>query len=218
MLIALIRKELRETWWIAAVALAAFAFVIADLMGIEFENLRIGSPQLVPFTSDGFDESFTLIAACLAAALGFQQTIWEAFRGTWMFLLHRPLHRRTLIGAKLATGLVLYLVCAALPVLIYAAWAATPGTHAGPFRWEWTLVTWKMWFCATSVYLAAFLVGIREARWHGSRLLPLMAAGIAVFLAYAVHWWPLLVLVSAGILDLLLFAGILFEARTRDYS
>jgi hypothetical protein len=34
------------------------------------------------------------------------------------------------------------------------------------------------WAGSTAVYLAAFLVGIREARWFGSRLWPAVPVGI----------------------------------------
>ena len=39
----------------------------------------------------------------------------------------------SLIGLKLAVGALVYLVCGAVPILLYGVWAATPGTHASPF-------------------------------------------------------------------------------------
>ena len=93
-------------------------------------------------------------------------------------------------------GAGLYLAFSAVPILVYAWWAATPGTHAGPFEWSMTLPAWQLWLSITAIYLAAFLVGMRPARWIGSRLLPLVAVGLFVLLLQISH--PLVVAVRGG--------------------
>ena len=104
--------------------------------------------------------------------LGLRQTVGESIHGTWMFLLHRPVGWTRLIGVKLLVGVALYLVCGAAAILVYAWWAATPGTHASPFEWSMTVPTWKVWIVMPIVYLGgAFLSGMRPARWVGTRLL-----------------------------------------------
>ena len=40
-----------------------------------------------------------------------------------------------------------------------------------------TAWAWQLWLCMPLVYLGAFLSGIRPARWFGTRLMPLVAAG-----------------------------------------
>lgn len=117
------------------------------------------------------------------------------------------------MGAKLSAGLGLYLVTAAMPILLYAGWAATPGTHASPFEWSMTLGAWQIWLAITGFYLAAFLVGIRPARWIGSRLLPLVGVGVLVVIL-AVNRW----LIGIFILDACLVSAIFFVACSRDYS
>jgi hypothetical protein len=114
-------------------------------------------------------------------------------------------------------GLGLYLVTAAPPILLYAGWAATPGTHASPFQWSMTLGAWQIWLAITGLYLAAFLVGIRPARWFGSRLLPLVSVGVLVLFLCMLPWW-LWSMVSALALDACLVGTILFVAHSRDYS
>ena len=104
-----------------------------------------------------------------------------------------------------------------LPILIYAAWAAAPGTHPGPFEWSMTMPALEVWLLMPLVYLGAFASGIRPARWFGSRLLPLVSVAVpAVVLLNLPHWWliafPLLLLVAA-----MLVSDILWEVETRDF-
>jgi hypothetical protein len=157
------------------------------------------------------------VAVCLALALGFRQTVGESAAGTYLFLLHRPASRLRLIGTKLAVGLGLYLVCAALPILGYALWAATPGTHAGPFEWSMTAEAWKVWLAVTIVYFGAVLSGIRPARWYGTRLLPLLGAGLLAIPVAAVPWQPGPALAATLLVDAMLVTATLFVAHRRDY-
>ena len=231
MLTRLALKELRETLWIAAVALAVQVYLTATMMGWSlFEWHNVGAGWNVPFVMDDFVPAFASVAACLAVALGLRQTLLESIFGTYPFLLHRPARRRQLIGTKLLVGLGLYLVFSVVPIVIYACWAATPGTHAGPFEWSMTLPAWKAWLAMTMLYLAAFQVGIRPARWLGTRLLPGVAVAGLVSAVVAPPWWsmsaagtPWWWLVKTGVLgvivlvDVLLAANILYVAKTRDY-
>ena len=151
--------------------------------------------------------------------MGLGQTVTESRHGTWLFLLHRPMSLWQVLGAKLVVGGGLYLLCGLIAILSYAAWAAMPGKHASPFLWWMTASAWEAWGVIAIVYLAAFLAGIRPARWFGTRLLPLAAGGgLAILLVFALMFWPLL-----GIAALLLAAACLiglihFTARTRDFS
>ncbi len=213
MLRAMVIKELRETFWMALVALGVYLLFTVELMGYNLESMVYMERHYIPFASGEFGGTFGVISACLALALGFRQSIWESFRGTWPVLLHRPVRRRWVVGVKLSTGLGLYLATAAVPILLYAGWAATPGTHASPFEWSMTVGAWQVWLAITGFYLAAFLVGIRPARWFGSRLLPLVGVAVLVVLL-AVNQW----LIGTLMLDASLISAIFFVASFRDYS
>ena len=109
------------------------------------------------------------------------------------------------------------LACTLLPILIYATWAAMPGTHAGPFEWSMTGPAFRIWLLMPLAYLGAFASGIRPARWFGSRLLPLVSVAIPGLTRSCLpYWWligfPLLLLVAA-----VLVSDILWEAETRDF-
>ena len=221
MLRVMVSKELRETLPIAAFAVVVYLW------------LAFGQPasppwplqwlpgwyrnEGFPFISGEFLERFGMAASVFAVALGLRQTVSESARGTWLFLLHRPLDRRWLIAVKLLVGVSLFCVCAAMPILIKGWHAATPGSFPGPFEWSMTLEAWGLGASLTAVYLGAFLAGIRPGRWIGTRLLPLAGTAILVFsIQFLAHWalfWGAFAALWAVLVGL-----ILFVAQTRDYS
>jgi hypothetical protein len=184
---ALIYKEFRETLAIAGLGLAVLLWLALSSMdyapvpGI-FGQRYQGS---IPFVHDSFGSQYKNITACLALALGFSQSLRDFWGDSQLFLLHRPVSRRRIYGAKLVVGLATCLMCGLAPLVIYAWWAATPGTHASPFEWSMTRDVWVTWLWMTAIYLGAFLSGIRPAAWFGTRFAPLAAAILSGFLS----WW-----------------------------
>ncbi len=221
----LIWKELRETAWIAAAALVVYAFLVAPLMQYPVPfflgYLSLASEaytEAIPFVTDSFLFLFMMISMCFAVALGFRQSLIESGRGTYPFLLQRPASRKRLIGTKLLVGAGLYLGCAALPILVYACWAAKPGTHASPFHWSMTLGAWEAWLSIGVLYLGAFLSGIRPGRWIGTRLLPLLAAGGLTGFFAVPPWWLITGVPALLLMMVLLVVEIFYVAETRDFS
>ena len=214
---ALVIKELRENAGIAALALLASFYGVTRLTGYELLFFSEVRPPTVPFVNGWFYTFFICMAVCLAIGLGLRQSVWESIQGTYLFLLHRPLSRERIIGTKLLIGLAIYLICMLIPLLVYALWAATPGMHTGPFEWSMTLNCWKVWYASTGLYLAAFLSGIRPARWFGSRLFPLIAVIPAVSLLMTLPGWRPWELLLLLLLNGLLVVAILHVSRTRDY-
>lgn len=220
MLKALVLKELRELAPIAAIALAVYAFLVANRTGVEFIFWTSGNSNDIPFVSDGFTEPFILVSLAFGLALAMKQTLGESWRATWLWLLFRPVSRGEMIMVKLATGLSLYLVCSALPIVWYSCWAALPAKHASPFYWSMTVETWEAWFITGTLYLAAFWCGLWPARSLGPRWMPFVGTGIMIFAGCG-----LLSLISSTAVWLIpvAFAGliasnILFVTRTRDFS
>ncbi len=226
MVLTIVRKELRETRVFAALALGLCLIYVSRLTGTWSPLLTSllgwvpgmkAEAAFVPFVEDSFLPILCFIGGALAITLGFRQSAWEPSQGTALYLLHLPLGRRTIFATKLLTGAGLLLVCTLLPILIYATWAAIPGTHPSPFEWSMTGPAFQIWLCLPLAYLGAFASGIRPARWFGSRLLPLLAAAFSSLLVGVVpHWWliafPLLLVVAA-----VLVSDILWEADTRDF-
>jgi hypothetical protein len=189
---ALISKELRENTWIALVALLVYACAALTAMGASLSPWTVRGVYEIPFVGGDFTRLFLYIAITLATVLGFRQTLAESIQDTWLFILHRPVQRHTILASKLLVGLILYLACGAVPILVYASWAATPGTHPSPFEWSMTLTAWTHLACVTLLYFGAFLSGLRPARWKASRLFPLLTAGVFAFLIELVPWWWIL--------------------------
>ncbi len=230
---AMVLKELREVRGIAVLALLLYAFLLTyaiaptlwwDYVPFLAQTSWEGSfsNEMLPFIQDRFTSDLAYASAALAIALGLWQSAGETKRGTFAFLLHRPVTRRQIIGVKLSVGVMLYLLCTAIPLLAYCLWAATPGTHAGPFEWSMSWPAWTRWWATTLVYAGAFLTGIRPARWYGTRLLPLIAAlagfamstGIALEYPQTTLWFCLAILAA----DIWLISAILFVSHTRDFS
>ncbi len=217
---ALVWKELRESAVVAGLGLAAFVCLIARCTGaIQLPSLGIvGVPEVVPFAIGWYLGWCIALAGGIGIVLGLRQSGREVSRGTFLFLLHRPLRRERLIGVKLLVGLAVYLACTGLPTLAYACWAATPRTHPSPFEWSMTATTWEVLVALTPMYLAGFLCGLRPGRWYGSWLLPLAGVALLVELVEAPPTVPLVGrLALIALLNAALASSILFVGRTRDY-
>lgn len=216
---ALIYKELRENLPIALGALVLYLFVVGNAIGLQVLPWDGGTYGVVPFVGGPFIFNFACICAGFALVLGIRQTVGEAVHGTWLVLLHRPLGLRRQILLKIFVGASLYLLVAAIPILLYAWWAATPGNHASPFFWSMTEPAWRVWLIMILVYLGAFTSGVRPARWWGSRLWPLVATGGVVFVLATNPAWPTaaiwlgIVVIAAAIL----WANVTTVIRLRDY-
>ena len=230
---ALAIKELREIGWIVGIGVAAYALLIGMAVSPSLEQsftsvpglstvakllFGAGGSRTIPFVSDGFTPAYGWISALLVLALGYRQSVGESLGNTYGFLLHRPMSHKTVLVTKMALGVGLFLAFAAMPVAVYAWWAATPGTHASPFEWSMTHLTWKVWIAMPVLYLGAFLSGIRPGKWRGTRLTPLVAVLVAVLAAINVPWWPASGLPILVLATILLVTSILWIGETRDFS
>ena len=167
-----------------------------------------------------FAGMFMLISVVFTLALGLRQSLGESIRGTYPFLLHRPADRCRLIGIKLLLGMIVYLICAGIPILVYGVLGRHARHPCQSVRVVDDVPTWVGGLAMTILYLGAFHTAIRPGRWYGSRLLPLAASALATFAAAGLAFefegslWPCLIVL---VVDVWLIAMILFAARTRDY-
>ena len=220
----LIVKELKEIWWMGAVAFLLLGLLLWDAVGLRIADdsfgivWRPGQRGRVPFLRTDFGQIAAVSACALALVVAAWQTLGESFRGTWVFLLHRPLERRKIVLIKIAAGLTITLALTGLPILLYAWWAATPGMHATPFAWWMTRETWLLWLSSIPMYLGMFFCGLRDARWYGTRFLPLAPLILLpVLIEEAVREVvPALALISLAVA--VLVPSILESAKTRDYA
>jgi hypothetical protein len=217
----LVLKELREIAGITAAALAGYLALVVNLMGAKVFDWVPGVPagtHEIPFAGGGFTVFFCFVSVVFAAALGFRQSAGESAKGTFLFLLHRPLARPTIFRTKLALGAGVLLMCASLPIVLYGWWAAVPGHHPSPFAWSMTGPAWRLTFLMPLLYLGAFLSGLRPARWFGTRLLPLIGVGVLLVLLVLLPWWWALGFPLTVLLYGVVVANVCFVAQVRDYA
>ena len=225
MVLAIVAKELRELRMLAALALFVYGIYLSNLTGHWHYQLRsllgwlpgLGPLPDFPFVQDDFGMIHGFIGFSLAIALGFRQSVCEFLQGTAPYLLHRPMSRRAIILSKLLAGAGLLLACTVLPILVYGAWAAMPGTHPSPFEWSMAAPMVHNWLAMPLVYLGAFASGIRPARWFGSRLLPLIAVIPPAMMLPFFPRWPLIGLPLLMLTIVAMISNILLEAKTRDF-
>jgi len=225
MLTTLARKEMREILPLLAVALFVELCLAGTATGMQLglDLFFNQSRNAIPFVTDqtGIVNNFFYVAGVMAGAVGLWQTLMESSRGTYQFLLHRPLNRNAIFGTKLAVGIAGVSAVTAVPILYYALWAATPGNHASPFEWSMTGWTWRLWIQMPLLYAGAFLSGLRPGRWFGSRLLPL-ACAVTVILGgefFSVTLTGPTAVFVASLAALAIFvAAILHVGQTRDFS
>ncbi len=223
MLKALVWKETRELAPLVALAVIAELLFYLPLNMFPLNmfvsiNLNYDDGGRIPFVKTSLENWLLVVGGATGIALGFWQTAGELGRGTFLFLLHRPVDRTTVFTAKLAVGVALTLLVAGVPILGYALWAATPGTHASPFFWSMTIGTWLLWFRLPLFYLGAYLSGLRPGRWLGSRALPLFAAPLLFLMLSIVASWPLVSVALTLLVELAYLIAIYFVAQSRDYS
>jgi hypothetical protein len=205
---------------LVALALVVQLYLLGAAFGLPILPYFV-TRGVIPFIQDMPSVLLLMVGGLAAAVLGLWQTTREESRGTFLFLLHRPVSQKTIFGMKLLVGIAGYLLIAAVPLGWYTLWAATPGTHASPFFWWMAAPSWGVLAQMPLIYLGGFLSGLRPGRWLGSRLLPLF--GTLLAWAFAQSLWLLVGSLLAEALALALVAACLLlaiwhVAATRDYS
>ena len=197
---AMVWKEARENLKWAALAFVGTAgtllVVLQELLGWGRGQPRTDSP----LTDDGFLAATTVCAAAAALLLGLTQTLPEKRPDQWAFLVHRPVSRTRLFLAKALTGLGLYFVAVGLPFACAVAWVAMPGHMGAPFDAGMAQPALADLLGGVPYYFAGIVIGMREARWYGSRVLAAALAGVcsAVVVFVPSFWHAVIAVVVAA--------------------
>jgi hypothetical protein len=139
----------------------------------------------------------SLVAGLSAALLGFLQVFAEARGDKHSLLMHRPLTPSQIFLCKAVAGVGLYLLALLAPSAVAVALAATPGHVAAPFAWGMALPWLADVLTGLVYYFAGMIVAQREARWYGSRCLPLAAGLFTSLFVWNVHeFWQALVVIG----------------------
>ena len=193
-------KELRQSlkWAFAVLAIMSIAAIAAIYFAWDVSRSGGYMPPFERF------QQLSVVACPLAGLfLGVLHVLSEKHRDLWAFLVHRPISRTTIVLAKSSAGLVLYFVAAGVPVAAMNVWLSIPGNVPAPFYGPMVLPGLADVLTGSVYYLAGLLISMRDARWYGSRVLPLGVAVIcSVIVASVWYFWVALIaiIVAAGIL------------------
>ena len=222
MWIALLSKEVRECSLYAGLALLVQIHFLGAAMDLPLiPMLSNGRQGNIPFLHDYYNSNtetyFCATAVIAAIVFGLHQTLWETWRQTSLFLFHRPMPRMQILSGKMLAGGLLIIGITAVPLLVYALWAATPGTHASPFFWGMTEGWWRTIGVASVCYLGAFLTGLRPAYWIGSRTWPLITALLISLVLRYLPIWPVAAYAGFAVLAAGFLTSIFATAQTRQF-
>lgn len=184
-------KELREISWLIVVGWIVGLGWVGHHAGLFhwFGVADPASPRPIPFLGDQAAVAWNSlwIGSLVALVVALRQSYWESHTRTDQFLCSLPIPNATVLWTKIVVGAVATWTVPAGMTLAYAIWAAIPGTHASPFFWSWTADNWTITLLLVPVYLGALLIGYREARWWGSRVLPMCGViGLVYFTFVAI--------------------------------
>jgi hypothetical protein len=216
---ALVIKELRDTSMIICAATFAFATWLASTIGAAFPWFGVRPQVIIPFVSENTTGPLAIVAGVTAIGLGLRQSTCVLNEPSSQFLLHRPVERWKLIGCKMLVGEIVTALLFTTAILLLSLWASIPGNNPAPFEFWMTAPAWIAMLAVTTVYKAAFLSGLRPARWWGTRLLPIAGAIVIAVITGLLATWSLLV---GGVVVIavngLLWMSICDFAETRDYA
>jgi hypothetical protein len=163
-MLAIVFKEIREN--------IVWALLILLALGASMAYVIYRSPDETLLVGD----SFHLVTAMGFSAAGFVlaliQVLVDRRRGRWDFVSHRPISRTRIFFSKFVAGAALYVLACVIPLVVAVGWIAIPGNVAAPFDGHMILPRLADLFSGLVWYAAGLLVAGRQARWIGSRIMP----------------------------------------------
>lgn len=160
----LLWKEFKEN---AKYALAAFLvtgfMMLMGAMSVKGEKADNGT----------FIFNCWIYFQAIGACFGILQTFPELRRDRWSFLCHRSQSMNEIFFSKILAGIT-FTLGISLVLFFGAAWVIESARFKrAPFFWSdlWTSAVFLV--MGVISYFAAFLCGIRQRKWYGTRFLPL---------------------------------------------
>jgi hypothetical protein len=194
---AVVVKELRQNWVNLALVICLEFIIVC--VAEWFRSGWLFDPQgsnqfhnILLFPA--VQAAITLGCGVAGLLLGILQPLADRNFDLWAFLTHRPVPRWWLFLGRALAGLILYGTAVGLPVAF--ALAIAPTRMGGRFfLWEYTLPPIADWVAGLAYYFAGLLIMERQARWYGSRVVPLVAvlAGSMAGMEVVSFWTALMI-------------------------
>lgn len=204
---AILIKELRENLKWALLMLIALAAALAYAVHSDApRGLSLVGEIMVMVSAIAFP--------VIGFTLGLLQILQDRGVGRWGFLTHRPLSRTRIFMAKVVAGLLLYGIASAIPLAGVILWIATPGHLAAPFDGHMILPRLSDLVCGIVWYSTGLVIASRQARWIGSRLMPIgLALLVSIFAwVFPLLFWQAALIIIAGLAIILPAAATSFDA------
>jgi ABC-type transport system involved in multi-copper enzyme maturation permease subunit len=218
---ALVYKEIRECLPYvlgAAILQIAFGFTIVQMV--------IDSNHINNYYTgwNFFNDSFIGVAggwllafsAALGIALGIRQYAAEFFVRTWGFLLHRSVHRGTILASKLLAGLLSFIPLIIIWGLFYLYAHDKRFFPIPPADW----ILWEgLIFVAFGYvsYLAVAMAAISQTKWYTTKKLSI-AFGIWMFVTLVVQWHLLWAWITIAAAAAILLVQIIDTFLNREFE
>jgi hypothetical protein len=175
-------KELRENLKWALLGMlglaAAMAWALSESDGRnDYYEVRLS------LLSRPFQMATMLGCPLVAGLLGLMQILPERRRDQWALLIHRPMTRTHIFWGKVIAGVGLYLLATLVPLAGAAFWVLIPGHVAVPFDWRMTQPGLADILMGVAYYALGLLIGLRQARWYGTRWVAASVAFLGSLLA-----------------------------------
>jgi hypothetical protein len=184
-------KEFRQALGWAALGLLATAFGFAVAVRQQGVSRVLGWIYTVS----------AVLFPVAALLVGLAHVVFENRGDRWGFFTHRPVWPSTLFLRKSFAGLVLYLIATGIPLVFTLVWIAVPRHFPAPFDWRMVLPPTADLFGGSAYYFAGVLIGMRDARWYGSRIAGIDAPVICSFAAHlSPEFWQAIAWGAVGIL------------------
>lgn len=169
---------------------------------------------------------YALLTGAFGIWLGMSMARRDSRGKLWQFSLFRPISRRTYFVTKLIVGALLSAIVPLVPLIAYFIWLRQPGVLLGPFDWSFVIPTGEIWIWSPVMFLAAFLAGLRDARWWWSRCWPIASVVGACFFVWFLpiaqgETYDVPLFVIGGVWCLFVFSlasSILSVAQEQDFS
>lgn len=142
-------------------------------------------------------------SSLFALALGLLQSLFDLRTDSRAFLLHRPIDVRNIFRGKVAAGFVAHTIAWTIPLSITAMYLESVGPEKLPVSWSNVLLAAVYAVVSFLFHPAAMWMSCREARWVGTKCLPLALPLIACLAAVGFRelpdWLTLLLSVTTGL-------------------
>ena len=126
-----------------------------------------------------FAEQIVIGSSLFALALGLLQSLFDLRTDSRAFLLHRPIAARNIFWGKLAAGFVAHSIAWGVPLLATAIYLESMGPERLPVAWSDVVMPAILCLVSFLFHPAGMWMACREARWVGTKCLPLALPSIA---------------------------------------